>query len=67
MDAKAKQKAQDSIKYENLGTEVPKNDDNFIVGFLKALWGFKAGLFMMGVSFCWYLIQKKNLYRAKIY
>ena len=53
IDAKAKQKAIDSIKYQNLGIEAPINEDNFIVGFLKALWSFKAGLFMMGVSFCW--------------
>ena len=52
MDAKSKH--QETAKYQTLSGGNQKNKDNFIVDFFKALWGFKAGLFMMGVSFCWY-------------
>ena len=56
MDAKTKHQPQESGKNQSVSGENRKNS-NFVVDFLRALWGFKAGLFMMGVSLCWYIIK----------
>jgi len=58
-DAKAKtaQKKEDQVKYEGLGDNAgavaePKKDF-FLIGMLKAIWNFKAGLFMMFTGIAW--------------
>jgi len=56
IDAKSRQKEeqdrQNLVDYQNGVLQQPKREF-FIVSFAKAIWGFKAGLFMMGVAFCW--------------
>jgi len=58
-DAKAKvaNKKEEQVKYEGLGENAgavsePKKEF-FLIGVLKAIWNFKAGLFMMFTGIAW--------------
>lgn len=66
MDAKKKdedkarggRKDSQQYKYDVVGDESkPAKKEFFLVAMLKAIWNFKAGLFMMATGICWYSVM----------
>ena len=64
MDAKKKdeektrggRKDSQQYKYDVVEESKPAKKEFFLIGMLKAIWNFKAGLFMMATGICWYSV-----------
>jgi len=61
LDAKAKdeekKKNDPAIHQHQIANK--KNEEFFLISMVKAIWNFKAGLYMMGTGLAWY--YRKNI------